>query len=615
MDLAVSLTLVAVLGALSQWLAWRVQLPAIVFLLGFGLALGPLLGWLDPDQMFGPLLFPIVSLAVAVILFEGSLRLRFQEIEGLGRVLQRLITLGAGVVWGVMALAAHYLAGLDWPLAILFGALLVVTGPTVIIPLLRAVRLKPRLAHILRWEGILIDPIGALMAVLVFEFTLTQATGSAMSHTLAAFGASLVAGSMTGLGGGILVGALLKHRWVPDYLHQFVTLATVLGVFTLADALAAESGLLAVTLMGIWLANRRDVPIEGVLDFKEHLTLLLVSGLFILLAARVEWRELQAVALPGLLLLAVLLLVAQPLKALAATWRQDFRWQEVLMLAWIGPRGIVAAAVTSLFALKLTEAGYTSANQLVPLMFIIIIGTVLIPSLTARLLARQMGVAEPEPRGVLILGANPLARAVAGTLARLGFPVLLADSSYDEIRAARMAGLPTYFGDALSGMADRRLDLVGFGTLLGLSMYPERNRLAALKYRREFGPEHVFRLPAAREPEQAQEGLVLFGQEQRYEALKARLDAGGLVKHHALTEGYALSQLEAQYAGAIWLCVIDPRGRLRPLLAEHGALPLAQHPQARGVGPGWTVISLIVPGESETGPARTEATPPKTKPA
>ncbi|MFW6041887.1 MAG: cation:proton antiporter, partial [Guyparkeria sp.] len=310
-----SLTAIVVLGIAAQWLAWRVKVPPILFLLLIGIALGPVFGLLEPDELFGDLLFPIVSLAVGVILFEGSLTLRFREIQGVSATIIRMVSLGALVSWGVAATAAHWFVGLDWPIAFLFGALVVVTGPTVIAPLLRIVRPTARVSKILRWEGIIIDPIGALLAVLVFEFIVTQSqTGAGFGGVLLPFLELVTLGVVLGVAGGWLLGQMLSRHVLPDYLINVTVLASVLAVFTLSNVAAEESGLLAVTVMGIWLANMRGVPLDDILHFKETLSILFISGLFILLAARIDPATLSQVGFGALLVLAAIVFVAQPLK-------------------------------------------------------------------------------------------------------------------------------------------------------------------------------------------------------------------------------------------------------------------------------------------------------------
>ena len=452
---------IAALGC--QWLAWRLKLPAILFLLLSGILAGPVLGWLDPQEMFGPLLMPMVSLAVALILFEGSLTLRLAEWHEIGNVVQRLVTLGALSTWAVITLATHWLLGFDWLLALLFGTLTLVTGPTVIVPMLRVVRPKASIANILRWEGIVIDPIGALLAVVVYSFIIASASGDGLSHSLLTFG------SLFGIGGGWALGSIMRRQWLPEYLHNLATLATVLGIFIASNQVMHESGLLAVTLMGMWLANMKGVDVRHILHFKENLSVLLISGLFILLAARLDLQALIALGPLVLILLLVIQFIARPLNVMLSTVGSNLNWRERALLSWIAPRGIVAAAVSAIFAIRLDEAGHAGALLLVPLTFAVIIGTVVLQSATARPLARLLKVTEPAPSGFLIVGANRPARTLGKALQQLGSRVLLTDSSWENIRAARMEGLPTYFGNPASEHADLHLDLAGLGYLLALS--------------------------------------------------------------------------------------------------------------------------------------------------
>ncbi|MEE4247764.1 MAG: sodium:proton antiporter, partial [Kangiellaceae bacterium] len=400
-NVLLTLAMIGVIGLACQWLAWRWRLPSILFLLLSGITLGPVTGVLDPDALFGDLLFPAVSLGVAVILFEGSLTLKFKEIRGTQEVVFRLVTFGALVTWGVVAAFTHFVLGFTWQYATLFGALVVVTGPTVIVPMLRTIRPNAQITNILRWEGILIDPIGALLAVLVFDFIVASSTGAdEWLVVLGVFAKMLVVGCGIGFGSGYAVSQLLRSPKMPKYLHNIFVLIAVFAAFAIANTLAEESGLLAVTLMGIWMANRSDVPIERILNFKESLSLLLISGLFILLGARLELEELIALGWPALMILLVIQFVAQPAKVFLSAIGSNLNWREKVMIAWIGPRGIIAAAVSALFALRLQQLGFDDSGVLVSLTFAVIIGTVVIQSLTAKPLAKALGVSEGESRGL-----------------------------------------------------------------------------------------------------------------------------------------------------------------------------------------------------------------------
>jgi len=581
---------VAALGC--QWLAWRLKLPAILFLLLAGILLGPVLGWLNPQQLFGPLLMPLVSLAVALILFEGSLTLHLSEWREIGTVVHRLVTVGALSTWAVITLATHWLLGFDWLLALLFGTLTLVTGQTVIVPMLRVVRPKASIANILRWEGIVIDPIGALLAVVVYSFIISRAAGDGLSHSLLTFGGVILCGSLFGLIGGWVLGHILRRQWLPEYLHSLATLAAVLGIFIASNQIMHESGLLAVTLMGMWMANMKGVDVRHILHFKENLSVLLISGLFILLAARLDLNAMIALGPVVLVLLLIIQFIARPLNVLLSTFGSKLNWRERALLAWIAPRGIVAAAVSAIFAIRLDQAGHEGALLLVPLTFAVIIGTVVLQSATARPLARLLKVAEPAPSGFLIVGANGPARVVGKALQQLGSRVLLTDSNWENIRAARMENLPTYFGNPASQHAEAHLDLVGLGHLLALSPSGELNALAAMRFRHEFGHQRLYALASGQESQRTDKhrashehrGQALGDRALTYSQLANALNQGAELYSTQLTENFTWEDYQALHGSRAtllfardssgWVYVVTPESDLKP-------------------GPGWTLLALI----------------------
>jgi NhaP-type Na+/H+ or K+/H+ antiporter len=354
-DILISLAAIGILGIACQWLAWYVRLPSIMFLLVGGLIIGPVTGILNPDKLFAELLFPLVSLSVAVILFEGSLTLKIEEIKELRSVVRNLISIGTLITWIITALSTHLLLDFELSLAFLFGALVVVTGPTVIIPMLRTIRPNAKISNVLRWEGIVIDPLGALLAVLVFDFIITSQRENALGSILLIFGNIILIGSAIGALSALALGFVLKRHLVPEYLRNVLTLTLVFGVYALADVVEYESGLLAVTIMGMTLANMKDIDIDDILDFKESLSVLLISGLFIVLAARIDIRQLLDIGIPALLVLFSVMFIARPLAVFASTIGSDLDFRERLIISWIGPRGIVCAAVAALFAIRLVK--------------------------------------------------------------------------------------------------------------------------------------------------------------------------------------------------------------------------------------------------------------------
>ena len=596
-----TLTLIGAVGFACQWLSWRLGLPAILFLLVSGIVLGPVLHIVDTDALFGEILFPFVSLAVAIILFEGSMTLKKRELKEVGATVSKLVTVGAVINGVITTLATHYLVKFDWGMSALFGAVMVVTGPTVIGPILRTVKPSTRLSKVLRWEGIVIDPLGALFAVIVFEWislSLSNA-GANTSSLFYIFGKTIVVGTVIGAVTGHIFGLLIKHFWIPEYLHNFAAIAFVAFAFAGSDAISHESGLLAVTVMGIWIANMPGVHIRHILDFKESLTVIFVSILFILLAARINFSALITLGWGALGVLLVMMFIARPVKVFLCTLKTDLTPKEKIFLSWIGPRGIVAAAVSALFALKLEQLGYPQAELIVPLTFTVIVGTVLVVSLTASPLAKILGVSQSDAAGFLIIGANPVAITIAKALQEAGAHVRLCDSYYDNIKRARMENLLTYYGNPMSSHAEMYMEMSVFTGMLGLSMHSERNTAAALRFREEFGVRNVFTLAS---PEDSKEndkyksdhvyrGRVLFGKEATYSRLVSIINSGYKLGQTVLSDEFSYSHWQEHNTdkNIVILFAKDTNGKFRiPVQGEDF------NPKS-----GWTIYTMLQVKEKE----------------
>ncbi|GAD90304.1 putative CPA1 family transporter [Vibrio halioticoli NBRC 102217] len=589
---ALGIATVGIVGLGCQWLAWRLKLPAILFLLLAGIIAGPVTGWFQPQQVIGEHFFALVSLAVAVILFEGSLTLRFAEIKGVSNTVWAIVSIGALISWALTSIATHYLLGFEWPLALLFGSLTVVTGPTVIVPLLRTVRPTSRLSNILRWEGILIDPLGALFVVMVYEFIIS----SSSSQSVEVFGIILVIGFGVGIAAGATIAELLRRRWLPEYLQPFGVLTVVLAVFAGSNYLESESGLLTVTVMGIWLANARDVNIQSILHFKEHLTVMFITGLFILLAARIDLEDFHALGWSAVVLFMVIQLLSRPLSIFISTARSSLHFKEKLFLAWVAPRGIVAASISALFAIKLYAFGIDEAKLLVPLVFMVIIGTVVLQSATARPLANFLGVAERSPRGFLIIGANDVARTIALALAKYDLRVVVTDSNWDYISQAKMSGLEFYYGNPTSSHADEYLDLIGVGHVVALSPDKHFNIMACMQYLSDFGENRVFCLKDLKSDDADKHsvskgsfGQILFDGKHSFKKLASLINQGAEVKHTTLSGAFTYKDYLNQYQDALLqpLFVVTVLKRIH-MVSDHTSFS----PQ-----PGETVVSLIKAAE------------------
>ncbi|HNP37191.1 MAG TPA: sodium:proton antiporter [Woeseiaceae bacterium] len=561
---------ILVTGFLCQWIAWRVKLPSILFLLLTGILVGPVLGWLRPDELFGDLLEPIVALAVAVILYEGSLTLKFAKIRGRGGVVRNLVTLGVIITWFAATAAAYYFLAWDIYLAALFGAIVTVSGPTVILPLIRTIRPKDSVASILRWEGILVDPIGAILAVLVFEYMVIVQFAGDDTDVFKTLGLIVALGTVLGVVAGHALGVVLRKHWLPDYLRDYAALAVVILVFSVAEMTHSETGLLAVTVMGVWQANMRDLDLDDILDFKESLTLVLVAALFIILAARLNPDNLLGLGAGALLVFLFLQFIAGPLRAFVSAIGSELNWRERLFLGWIFPRGIVAAAVSALFALRLENMGYAGAEKLVPMVFAIIVGTVVVQSLSGRVVARWLGIANPEPTGALIVGAHNVALCYAEALHKCGHQVLVASSDWRGISDARMKGLAVFYGSPVSSYAERHLDLTGIGHLLALSHRPDLNELACLRYRYDLGRDAVYTIRQQSEGSHDKfkisgesGGRVLFGGGFAMNDIGELLEKGAEARSTELTDSFDLDAYTARYPNRLILFVTTESGKVR----------------------------------------------------
>ena len=519
-------------------------------------------------------------------------------------MVRNLVLIGVPATWGLAAVAARFALNVDWRLALLLGAILVVTGPTVIIPLLRHVRPSGAVGSVVRWEGIVSDPIGAILAVLVFQ-GIALAPDGATSFPLAELGLAVVAGGASGAVGAALLVLLLRRDLIPDFLHSVVTLAVGIGVFVLSELVQDEAGLLAVTLMGIGLANQRSVSVEHIVQFKENLRVLLISCLFILLAARLPLAELRDFDPRSLVFVALLILVVRPVAVFLSSAGTSLTWRERTFVAWMAPRGIVAAAMASVFALELAESGVPGADRLASVVFTVIVVTVTVYGLTAGPVARALGLSKGSPQGVLILGAHSWAREIALALEEQGIDVLLVDTNHHDAQAARIAGLDAHYGNVLSEDFEAKAPLDGLGHLVCLTRNDEINSLACLHLAPLFGRSSTFQLApatlAARE-ENGEiplhlRGKVLFAGGVDFWALQRRFRNGAVVKSTRLGEDFGLDRFLATYyhpdAPAIPLFTVTEDGRLRVFTA-------LDEPRAQE---GDTVIAVVEPGDEET-PAR-----------
>ena len=500
---------IIILGIIAQWMAWRLKLPAILPLILIGLIVGPIatLYTEDGGKLIEPIwngtkgLFPgeglyyFVSLAISIILFEGGLTLKRSEIKNVGPVITKLITVGSVVTFFGAGVAAHYIFELSWQLSFLFSALIIVTGPTVITPILRNIPLKKDVSAVLKWEGILIDPIGALVAVLVFEF-ISVGEGSAFTQTaLIEFGKILLFGTTFGFTFAHALAFAIKKNLIPHYLMNVVSLSVVLLVFVESDLFAHESGLLAVVVMGMVLGNMNLPNLKELLYFKESLSVLLISILFILLAANINMSDLELLKTwnTAWLFLVVVFLI-RPLGVLISTQGSGLKLNEKLFIGWVGPRGIVAAGIASLFGSKLLAKGEPGAEYITPLVFMIVLGTVLFNATTARLFAKLIGVFLTKSEGILIIGASKFSRLIGAYLKKNNRHVVLIDNNETNILKSKKLGLEALTANIYSDSLTDNIELNDVGYLMALTGNADINRFAINKFKNQFGENGSFRL-------------------------------------------------------------------------------------------------------------------------
>ena len=509
------IALIGVLGIGAQWLAWRLQRPAIVLMAIAGLLFGPVLSWvltmpfisgsddlrtivealhLNPEKDFGEMYRPMVGIAVAIILFEGGLNLRFKDLRDASHAVTRMVLVAAPVAWVLGTIAAHYIAGLEWDISIMVGGLFVVTGPTVILPLLRQAHLPGRAAAVLKWEGIVNDPLGALFAVAGFELIRFTAMGENIQFALIKLVAVALIGAVFGILSGWALAWAFRRGHVPEYLKAPVVLIWVLFIYVMANVAAEETGLVAVTALGIAMANSKFASMVEMRRFKENIAVLLVSGIFVVLTATLTPEVLQKFDWRVLGFVLAMMFIVRPVAVVVSTIWSGLNWRETLLVSWIAPRGVVAVAVAGLFATELQEIGRPDGAMFVPLAFALVFATVLSSGFTITPLTKWLGLAKDENEGVMIVGANPWSLGLAKALKDMDIPVLVADTNWRRLRGARLEGHTVFYGEVLSENADHRLDHSAFATLIAATPNDAYNALVCVEFAPELGRHRVFQV-------------------------------------------------------------------------------------------------------------------------
>lgn len=598
---ALVIAMVGVLGIGAQWVAWRTGWPAIVLMLIAGFMAGPVSAYflgapiLDPQAAFGDLLEPMVAIGVALILFEGGLSLDFRELRHAGSGVLRLATIGVVLGWLFGSMAGHYIAFLEWPVAILFGGILVVTGPTVVIPLLRQSSVQARPASILKWEAIVNDPTGALCAVIAYEYfrKVAESPGANVFDVVPPLILTAILAGLLGYVAARAIAWAFPRGAIPEFLKVPVLLTTVIGVFVLSNKIEHEAGLVAVTVMGVALANMHVSSMRSIHPFKENIAVLLVSGIFILLSASLRIEDLAYLNWSfGLFLIALLFLV-RPATILLSLLGSDVPWNERLFLAWIAPRGIVLVAISGLFALRLSELGYGDGNALISLSFAVVVATIIAHGFTVDNVARWLKVKGDTRPGLLIVGSNDWAIALAKEMKALGTPVTIVDSSWQRLAGARREGLPYYHGEILNEATEHNLDLTPFQVLVAATDNEAYNSLVCNEFAHEIGRDSVFQLDCSTEEDDRHalppslRGRALF---------EAGFGLGEMDELQSQGWGFRKTKLSAEFTFKDALEKLpDDVHVLLVLRANSGRLRFFTHAVRPEPRPGDTVISYAPP--------------------
>ncbi|NWF58646.1 MAG: cation:proton antiporter [Fischerella sp.] len=489
-EITLQMVIAVVAGISAQVLAAYLRVPSIVFLLLFGIVLGSDgFGFLHP-HLLGTGLEVIVALGTAIILFEGGLNLELRELNKVSTSLQLLVTLGTLITLLGGSMAAHWLGEFPWPIAFLFASLVVVTGPTVISPLLKQINVERPVATLLEGEGVLIDPVGAILAVVVLNTILNQNADPfvAISSLLVRLGIGGVIGAV----GGWLMALICKFaNFLSFELKNLVVLAGLWGLFVLAQMLRSESGLMATVVAGV-VFGTASVPEERLLrHFKGQLTIFCVSVLFILLAADLSIDSVFALGWGSLFTVLALMFIVRPINILFCTWNSDLNWRQKLFLSWVAPRGIVSASVASLFAILLTQHGINGGDAIKALVFLTIIMTVFCQGLTAGWVARCLQITSKQATGAVIVGCNPLSILIARLLQERGEPVVMIDTDAEASQQAQAENLRVLTSSALDVNVLEEAGLASVGTFLAMTKNGEVNFVLAQRAAEEFSPPRV----------------------------------------------------------------------------------------------------------------------------
>lgn len=569
--------LMAILSMAAQWVAWRIRFPAIVLLAIAGILIGPVFKIIQPSQDFPEFARIYIELCVALILFEGGMNLRWHEFQANAGGMLRLVIPAVFLSFILGTLAAHYIGLFSWQVSSVLGAIMIVTGPTVIIPLLRSARIEKDVTAYLKWEGIVNDPTGAILAVLAFQYVVFE------------FGQgwSVFVKLPIVLVYAIAIAYLLSRamKWVltkgliPEFLKPTMLLVSALAIFAAGNIVQMQGGLLSATFYGIFLTNAGLPDILRLRRFKEHLTVLLVSTVFILISSEIDFKQIEMLQWNHLALLLTVLFGVRPAAILIATIGSKMTLSERFLIAWVSPRGIVAAAVAGIFGPALIAAGYADAQVFLAFVFALIMVTVFIHGLTLNWVAKLLGLSANTENGVIIVGANVWSIELAKVLEKQEVKVLMADHSWGQLRNARLNNIETYYGEILSEIAEQDLDTSEYAYLLAAGYNEAYNALVCNHFNAELGQSHVYQLLVEESGKGAQvahtlRGRVLGGEAYMLDKLIGNHYRGWWIKATTFTDAYTYEEFSSEFdSHYLPLMCIDKKKNIQFHSAENALNP------------------------------------------
>jgi len=555
----ISIVIILGLGIFSQWFAWRIQWPSIVIMSIAGLLIGPIFGLIDPSAGLGELYSPLISLSVAIILFEGSSSLDVREIKDISKSVFRIVTWGVLLAWIGGSLAAYYIAGLKIEVAFIIGGLFVVTGPTVIIPMLRQAKLKPRIAAVLKWEGIIVDPAGPMLALLAYQVSRVLTNEDISFNYLTNYFIGALIAIVLGIVIGLLIGWMSDKGLFPEYLKSPIILSFVLITFTVSEVVMHETGMLAVTVLGLTLGWTKKYvsSIGNIGHVIENISVILTSTVFILLTASLTRETIAEVfTWPIISFVLVMLFIVRPLSIWLATINTELTMAEKTLASWIAPRGIVALTVSGYFANILMDDGYEGAALLTALTFALVFITVCAHGFSIGPIAKKLKLASDAPPGVLIVGASSFSIALADALKNMDIPVLISDSSYGRLFPAISLGIETHHGEILSEHAQFNLDLTPYETILVMTGDAAYNALVSQSYVPEFGYNNTFSLVVdtnrtknQRDLPMARKAHLLFDEEASFKDLNKKVNTGYSIQPTEIPDEKSINLQELDVQG------------------------------------------------------------------